>query len=433
MLRSSLIVTFLTLCASLLGFVVQLLLAQRFGVGVEVDAYLFSLSLPMFLAGLISAILSFNLTPRLVSVKNDVHFHRNLISTLVIGVSIIALALMILMGAGMTLLSQYLLPTESPIRYYSELQKLIIISCAVGGSQIVQGCVSAILISERKYIHSALIALTPYVGMLALLLVMDPSAGIMSVVIGMLLGTLTGVIIGVALLRALIFPLLWKGANWGELLKLVSSSFYTTLAMSCFSAYAAVDAFWGPWAGDGVLATLGYAQRLVIAVGNLAVAGPSAILVPHLVEYLRDGNYRGFMNLMRRTFLLVGAISLMVAVFIGLFAADIVSLLFGYGEFDQEHVIQVADTITNMAPGMVAMLLSVIGFRVLFCFESVHKQIALLGLGWTFGYFVASSLAHEKGAAGIALGYSAIWILVFCMTAILIYKKTRTFNVSDTH
>lgn len=428
MLRSSLIVTFLTICASLLGFVVQLLLAQRFGVGVEVDAYLFSLSLPTFLAGLISAILSFNLIPRLVSVKNDVHLHRNLIGTVVIGVATIALALMILMGVGMTLLSDHLLPAESLIRQYSDLQILILLSCAVGGAQIAQGCVSAILNSEKKYIHSALIALIPYVGMLALLLGMDKSTGIKPVATGMLLGTLMAVFIAVALLRTLIFPLSWKEVTWGELLKLARSSSYTALAMSCFSAYAVVDAFWGPRAGDGVLATLGYAQRLVIAVGNLAVAGPSAVLVPHFAEYLRDGNYREFMNLMRRAFLLVGAIALMVAVFIGLFAADILSLLFGYGEFDQEHVLQVASAVTNMAPGMVAMLLSVIGFRVLFCFDSSHRQTALLGLGWTLGYFVASSLAYDKGATGIALAYSAVWLITLCLVTALIYKTTRDFD-----
>jgi putative peptidoglycan lipid II flippase len=167
----------------------------------------------------------------------------------------------------------------------------------------------------------------------------------------------------------------------------------------------------------------------VIAVGNLAVAGPSAVLVPHFAEFLRDRNYPGFMNLMRRAFILVGAIALMVALILGLFDFDIVRLLFGYGEFDHEHVLQVASAITNMAPGMVAMLLSVIGFRVLFCFESSHKETALLGLGWTCGYFVASSLAYDNGAAGIASAYSAVWFLTLCMTAILIYRKTRTLNV----
>lgn len=433
MLRSSLIVTFLTLCASLLGFVVQLLLAQRYGVGVEVDAYLYSLSLPIFSAGLINAILSFNLIPRLILAKKVMNFHRNFIGTVMIGVTTLSLVVMILMGVGVTLLSDHLLPTKSLIRQYSELKILILLSCAVGGVQIVQGCVSAILNSEKKYIHSALIALIPYVGMLALLFAMDKSSGIVPMVIGMLLGTLVGVFIGVGLLKTLIFPLPWKEVNWGELLKLARSSFYTASAMSCFSAYAVVDAFWGPRAGDGVMAILGYAQRLVIAVGNLAIAGPSAVLVPHFAEYLRDGNYRSFMNLMRRAFLIVGAIALAVAFFLGLFANEIVSLLFGYGEFDQEHVLHVASAIANMAPGMVAMLLSVIGFRVLFCFESSHKQTALIGLGWTCGYFVFSSLALDEGATGIAAAYSEIWLLTLCMVFILIYKKIRTFDVSKTH
>ena len=432
MIRSSLIVTFLTLCGSLLGFVVQLLLAQRFGVSVEIDAYLYTLSLPTFLAGLISAILSFNLIPRLVSAKIDTDSYRNFIRTVVIGVPTFSFALMIIMGVGMSLFSDHLLPVDSLIRRYRELQNLIFLSCAVGGVQIVQGCISAILNSEKKYIYSALNSLIPYVGMIALLLGMNKSTGIKSVVIGMLLGTLLAVLIGVVLLRKLFIPLYWKNLNWSELIKFARGSLYTALAMSSFSVYAIVDAYWGPRAGNGVLATLGLAQRLVIAVGNLAVAGPSAVLVPHFAEYLRDGDYRGFMNLMHRAFLVIGAIALVVALFLGLFSKEIVSLLFGYGKFNQGQVLQVASAITNMTPGMVAMLLSVIGFRVLFCFESSQKQAAILGLGWTLGYFFTSSLAFDKGAAGIASAYSAIWLLTLCMLFFLIYKKIRTFDVWKT-
>ena len=210
--------------------------------------------------------------------------------------------------------------------------------------------------------------------------------------------------------------------------KLAHSSTATALAMTCFSGYSIVDAYWGPRAGDGTLATLGYAQRLVIAFGNLAVAGPSAVLVPLFAEYIRDKNYHGFMKLMYRAFLVVGAVAISVAFFIDIFAVDIVQLLFGYGAFGSDQVSNVASTVINMTPGMVAMLLSVIGMRVLFCFDSAHKIAAILGLSWTIGYFFASSLASRHGAPGIALAYTTVWVVFFFAISIVIYKKIRNFN-----
>jgi putative peptidoglycan lipid II flippase len=428
MLRSSLVITILTLCASLLGFAVQLLLAQRYGVGVEVDAYLFSISFPTFLASVVSGILSFNLIPRLVSAQGDPEFHRKFMGSLVIGIVAISLALVIGTCGAMLMLKDHLLPDGSKILQYDDLELLIFLASLVAGVQIIQGCISAMLNSEKKYKQSALISLLPYVGMLALLLLLDKDVGIKLVATGLLLGTISTVLIGTLLLRKYIFPLPWGNISWNPLWKTVQSSVYTALAMTCFSAYAIVDAYWGPRSGDGTLAALGYAQRIVIAVGNLAVAGPSAVLVPNFAGYLRDKNFHGFIKLMHRTFLIVSAVAISVGLFLGIFAIYIVELLFGYGAFGAKQISQVASTIINMAPGMIFMLVSVIGMRVLFCFESSYKQTALLGLGWTIGYFLASSYAHQYGAPGIALAYSFTWFLYFVIISIIIYRKTRNFN-----
>ncbi len=428
MLRSSLIVTILTLVASVLGFVVQLLLAQRYGVGVEVDAYLFSISLPTFIAGVISAMLSFNLIPRLVAFKSDTSLHHDLMGSILISLTAISILIALGIFSGMIYWKNYLLPAGSKIQQYHDLPLLIFLSCSVGGAQIMQGCISSMLNSERKFIQSSILALLPYVGMVALMLGLDKASGIIPVAIGLLLGTSAAILIGMVLLRTQLFPLPWKRISWTELWKIAQSSIYTALAMTCFSAYSIVDAFWGPRAGDGTLATLGYAQRLVIAVGNLAVAGPSAVLVPHFAEFLRDKNHHGFMKLMYRTLLVVSAVAISVALFLNVFSIEIVRLMFGYGAFGSAQISDVASTIVNLTPGMIAMLLSVIGMRVLFCFEGSQKSAALLGLGWTAGYFVASSFVHQRGAAGIAMAYSTVWLISFITISILLYQKIRCFN-----
>jgi putative peptidoglycan lipid II flippase len=422
MLRSSLIVTFLTICASVLGFVVQFVIAHRFGVGVQVDAYLFSISLPTFLAGVVSAILSFHITPRLVSVKGSVDRYNNFVRSLVIGVTAISVALIIISCGFMLALIENL-PTGSPVRMYNELLPLIFLSCITGGVQALQGFLTAMLNSEKKFVLSALLLLLPYSGTLALLLVLGEPEGIKAVAIGLLAGTIASVCVGISLLKSDVFPLRWRGIAWDDLLSLTRASFSTALAITCFTSYSVVDAFWGPRAGDGALATLGYAQRLVIGVGNLAVAGPSAVLIPHLAELVRDRDYAGFMKLMRRAFIIVSSVAVIVALVLGNYSVEIVRLLFGYGRFGPEQVSVVASTVTNMMPGMVAMLISVIGFRVLFCFDSGHKDAAIVGVGWTVGYFVASSIAFKHGPSGIALAYSAIWIVTLFIIIIAIKRQ----------
>jgi putative peptidoglycan lipid II flippase len=426
MVRSSLIVTLLALSASAMGFFVQLLLAKRYGVGVEVDAYLFAISFPTFIAGVISAVLSFNLIPRLVSFQSNVDSYHKFIGSLVIAITAISIILTIAMLSGMIFLINHLLPQGSGIFQYEDLEILISLTCLIGGVQILNGCFTAMLNAEKKYIQSALISLLPYVGMLIILFGLDKSIEIKFVAIGLLAGTLIAVFISLVLLRTSIFPLPWKNISWDLLWKLTRSSTYTALAMTCFSAYSIVDAYWGPRAGDGTLAILGYAQRLVIAFGNLAVAGPSAVLVPYFAEHLRNRNYRVFIKSIYKTFLFVGAVAASVAIFLGVFAIEIVMFLFGFSGIDSEQISNIASTITNMTPGMVALLLSVIGMRILLCFEAEHKTASVLGLCWTFGYFITSSFAYLYGAPGIALAYSAVWIAFFLAILTLIYKKTRT-------
>ena len=87
MFRSSILVTLITLSASALGFAVQLLLASRYGISIDLDAYLFAISVPTFIAGTISAMMSYELVPRLVACETDQSHQRHYITTLIIAVT----------------------------------------------------------------------------------------------------------------------------------------------------------------------------------------------------------------------------------------------------------------------------------------------------------------------------------------------------------
>lgn len=423
MFRSSVLVTLLALTASALGFLVQLMLARRYGIGVDVDAYLFALSVPTFIAGLVSAMLSYELMPRLIAFETDDIFQRQYFTSVLIGVTGVAMLIGVGGGIATTLQSQ-VLPADSSIRAYKDLRHLILLSWGIGAFQIVQGCLTAILNARRRYLAGAILALLPYLGMILLLSLLDSTVGITVLPLGLLAGTLVANLVGILLMwhRLLLPP--FEHQSWKEMLRLACNSPYTAIAMTCFSSYALVDAYWAPQAGEGVLATLGYAQRLLIAFGNLAVAGPSAVLVPHMAELIQKNKIFEFRRFFIRTLLGISVIGISIAIIISMYAHEIVRLLFARGMFGDEEVNSVAATLQFLAPGMGAMLLSVITLRALFCLDGTKNAAALLGLGWTLVYFIASMLTYKFGALGLAAGYSVAWLLYFSILVFLIFKLT---------
>jgi len=424
MFRSSVFVTVIALCASVLGFVVQLMLAHRYGINVDVDAYLYALSLPTFIAGMVSTMMSYELVPRLVACETNHAYQKRYITTLVIGISSLSLLVGILGSVFGTLQSE-ILPSDSPIRSYENLSHLITLGWATSAMQIIQGCTTAILNAHRRYLEGALLALLPYFGMILLLLILGGVVGIIALPLGMLTGTIAATLIGFFLIRSQLFPLQLKYLLWSELRQLAYSSPYTAVAMTCFSSYVVIDAYWAPQAGQGALATLGYAQRLVIGFGNLAVAGPSVVLVPRFAELLREKDAAGFRGGLLHALMIVGGVASSVAIAMGLFAKELVELLFARGSFGIEEVSAVAQTLRYMLPGMVAMLMSVITLRATFCIDGAAKTAGIFGVGWTIAYFIFSMATYKHGAPGLASGYSVVWLLYFC---ILVFESFRRIN-----
>ncbi|WP_244982432.1 lipid II flippase MurJ [Cylindrospermopsis raciborskii] len=388
------------------------------------------MSIPTFIAGMLSAMISYAIVPRLVACEKDVMYQRRYMGSLLIGTTTIAFLLMGLVSIILNTFQAYILPSDSLIRQYNNLSLLIFLACLISALLILQSCLTALLNSIRYYLLTSALGLLTPLGMIISLLSLGSVIGILAVPVGMLLGIVSGILGGVFLSRRYLFPLPWGCLLWLELKQLMHSAVYTAIAMSCFSAYTVVDAYFAPQAGTGTLATLGYAQRLVIGFGGLVVSGPSAVLVPRMVELVREGDYKRFRKFLLRALTIVGSIVSVLALLLAVFAIVLVQFLFARGQFRQEEVTVLAATLRHMTPGMVAMLTSSIGLRALFCFHGAERVGSLLGLIWATLYFLVSALTYKNGAVSIAIGYSLVWILFFILLMVVIFRGYARLKLS---
>lgn len=424
MFNSSAYITVITLCGSVLGLFIQIQLAKQFGLGVEMDSYLYSISLPAFMAGLMSSMMTYKLIPIIVNLEKDQELQKNYIKNIINGISKISIMMGVVGTVVMLYKNMYFYNSE--ISYYKNTYLLIILGWILGVAQIILSCFCSILNAKKLYVNAALVNLLPYVSIIIFLWSFKTILGIVSIPIGAIVGTVTALsIVWFRLGIKIINIKINLGINL-DLLHIIRSSPWIIMGTSCFSSFAIVDAYWAPSSGEGVLSILGYAQRLLISFGNLAVSGPFAVIAPHFAELVRDKDNIGYRLFFTRSILIVGGIASIVAVVMFQYAELIIEILLQRGAFGEQETILVAKTLRYMLPGMVAMLMSAIALKALFCFENTHKGIALLGVTWTLGYFLLSGELHHLGSTGFAISYSIIWI--FFLIAILIFNFIKTIQ-----
>lgn len=422
MLRSSLLVTALSLLGSFLGLIVQLLMAQRYGSGVAVDTYLYAISTPTFVAGMIGSLLSYTVVPRMAQNHGQEDKQSRLIVSL-FALSACVAAALLLTSPLLQILQKATLPDNSQILQQTALPRLLLLGWGIAGMQVLLAALCAILTGLKRALIATLLNLGPYLGMLGFMLV-GINKVIEQLAYGLLFGTAASFVLTCYLLRSHILSH-WRQAAWDEVRTLVLRSPYTIIAMSCFSAYAVVDSYWAPRAGEGVLASLGYSQRIMIALGNLAVAGPSAILVPRFSELIAANNYSAFISTLKKTLSVTLAISSILAFMLYFYSENLIQFLFMRGAFDIENSRNVASVLIYCLPGMVCMLLSVISLRVIFCFSGIEKFAAIIGIVWIVIYFFSSAILASHQAKGIATAYSLSWIIYASILIFSLLKRSK--------
>lgn len=395
----------LSVASSAVGFVLQVILAARFGAGLSIDSYLFAISAPLFFAALGAAALSYSVVPALVQAETDPGARAALLRRLRLRVTIVALCFA-LVGIPALWLQRLSLPTTSALRDLPGLSFLIGTGWVIGGVQLLAALFTIELNATRRPIMAACLALPP--NLVAIVVVLLGPSKITTVPLGVLGGTVASLVVGAFLTRAAFVPVAGyvtpprPASNLGRV-------GWTLIAMSCFSAYAVSDAFWGPRAGVGTLASLGYAQRLIVGIGSLVVAGPSAVLTPRFATQLRDGGRTGFLGEVTRTMIVIGSITGCVAAVLMLIATPLIDLAFGRGAFVESDIVRVVQIFRAMLPGFCAMLVSVVLTRAIFCLKNVERMMAIASLAWTAIYFLCCGILLSLGGIGFGISYSLAW------------------------
>lgn len=434
LLRSTSTVAGMTLLSRILGFVRDVVLAQIFGAGAAMDAFIIALKLPNFMRRLFGeGAFSQAFVPVMSDLKADAPHESvqdfvnrvagtlGLVVTLVVALFEVATPLIVAIFApGFAHDSErYLLTTHMLHITFPYL--LFIVLTAFGGA-ILNTCQ-----------HFSTPAFTPVLLNVALIVAAwfwAPHASVPIYVLawGLLIGGVAQLALQIpALLKKNLLPRPQLGFKDPQVRRVMRLMVPALLGVSVMQVSLMIDNFFASFLPQGSISWLYYSDRLTyLPLGVIGVALATVVL-PNLSRHHANKNdlhYSATLDWALRLELLVG-VPAAVALFI--LAGPILATLVHRGAFDAHDVIMTRQSLCAFAIGLPAFMLIKVLASAFYSRKDIRTPVKIAALAVVFNIIFNFILIHSLRHAGLALS-SAIAAMINASLLVWLLLRRQIFK-----
>ena len=187
----------------------------------------------------------------------------------------------------------------------------------------------------------------------------------------------------------------------------------------------AIDKSMASGLSTGSVSSLNYANKLQVFSIGVFVSSIVTVSFPKLSKEYSSGNTEKTRTHLKTTILSIAALSVPIMFGLIVLSSDIVTLIFGRGEFDARSAIMTSGALTIYAMGLPGTALREFFMRALFAMEDTKGPIIMdiigLGINVVLNYIFIGSMGH----LGLALGSSLANIMKSIMMFYLICRKVK--------
>jgi putative peptidoglycan lipid II flippase len=389
----------------------ELAVANYFGRGDAIDAFLFAFMVPAFAVTLIVLSMNAALIPTYIEVREHEgkEAAQRLLSSSTLWCQMLALGLSLLMAVAGPALLHALAPSFGEAKlaltvhlFYAMLPIIVLTA--------VSGCCGAVLNASGCFWLPAITPmLTPIVTLL--LLLGTPRLGVWALVIGVVSGALFETVVLAAALagRGISIMPRWWGSSTA--LQQVRSQYIALLFGGVLtSGVTIVDQTMAAWLQPGSVAALAYGNRIVGVIVGVAATSLTAAVVPCFSEMIAKAQWEQCRHTLNTYTRLIVAVMLPVSVVIVAGSPWIVRLMFQRGAFtaaDTALVARVQAMLALQIPFYAAGLLHV---RLLTALK--RNDLVMISAAINLGLDVILNLICMRffGLPGIALSTSLFYV-----------------------
>jgi putative peptidoglycan lipid II flippase len=416
----------LTLATYALGFLRNKVQADAFGLGPELDAFLYAFFIPEIVFDVIAASgLAAPFVPILVRLRGEdraaaERFAQTAMTTIVIAMSVLAIAVAIAAPAIADVFAASMAPATRQL--YADLLRVaaliqILFATSLGLREL--------LVAERRFLAYQLAPILYYVGLIAGTLLLADTLGIWGAAIGAVGGAVLHVsapLVGVIRLGFPIRPRLEvRTKAFREFVRLMAPKMISTpiepILFQEFNRLATAMV-------AGSVGALSFGKDFEGAPVNVIGVAFSLAIFPVLSAAAANGERGSFVRLLRRNLVVVGGLSVLAAGALVVLAPIFVRFFRG-GAFDAEDEALTTLAITGFALAVPFDALQYPLARAIYATRNTSLQVLSSLGGLVVGVVAASLLAGPLQLLAIPVAYTLATATKVVLMSIAVAVRVR--------
>lgn len=425
----------------ILGFIREMIIAERFGTSVEYDLYLVALILPAIIYGVINFSAVYLFVPYLSKRMTNDNQSSNELDWEKIWPSF---NLTFISSLFIVVLIYFSSPVIMKIwakNYSSEQFEQIIFLTRITSLMILLSTSEAFM---RALLNVKKIFTYPAGGFIVFnlisiwaILMFSEQLSVIAIAIGL---------IGGLFMQNIFLFFRIKGF---EPFKEFSAKIYnddtksvlTTISILVFielinRSYSLIDRYIAGQLGDGIIAALNYSQVLVLLPESIIGFAIGTVVFPYFSDLARKETYINFGNVYKKVISGTLFVAILIAVFVFMNTKEIVFLLFHRGIFDSLSVTITSDLLLTFSPSIIAFFIITTSIRACYSFNK-GKLVLIFAILIFIVKFIGNFLFTEWfGYQGLTIASTLSYMLfaILLVSTILIsiefgQKKQFLLNI----
>jgi len=416
--RGMLLVAFFVLAGRIAGAIKEILLAWRYGIGSEVDVYVFALVLVTWLPSIAASVLNSALVP-LINRTESVQ-RREFLSELTGATILVAIGVLFFLLFVAPLIVPAL-ASGLPHSSQASLADVVRYLAPAGALKLFISLFSAQLLAQERHANTLMEAV-PALALCAFIYFWPGSFDYQPLVWGTLIGiVLQCFALYYLLKRSVAKPSLVFGFNSPAWEGFFSAFLTLSIGTVIMSLIILIDQVLASRVGDGSVATMNYAARLLaLALGLGGTAIARAILPVLSDRHLTTQQRAKLARQWSKVLLLVGLMAAMLAWLAG---PAVVSLMFERGAFSADDSLKVSG-VFQVAALQLPFFFSGIVLVQFFASIGRYKVIAVSSvLAVSVKLLIGPFLISWLGLKGLAISTILVYVASFCFFSLMIRKE----------
>ncbi|SHH53343.1 putative peptidoglycan lipid II flippase [Anaerosphaera aminiphila DSM 21120] len=423
--KSTLIIVLFSLVGKVLGFTREILMANKFGATLEMDAFNISQNTIAMISTLITAAIATTFIPTIQKVERELGKNKKLYFTnnmlfIVSAVSLIIIILGIVFAPAIT----FVLTLDVNYKGYELMTKLMRIGMVTILFSTIAGVFTGYLHNEGKFGAVGAMAIPLNLTFILYLGYLSPHAGIVGLTIASVVGVLLQLLI-----------LIPSAAKSGYRLKFifdvkdryVKEALLLAVPVLVSSAVSDVNStinnILALKINEGAVSILGYANKINMMVMGVFITAITAIIFPVMSRYFGSKNMVQGKSVMSASIKAVLFITVPATVGMLIFARPIVEIAFLHGKFTTQNVIDTASTLRFYSFALISLSFSSVLNRVFYSLSDTKTPFIVGVVNVLLNIGINLIVAQKFGTRGMAASVSISTAIAVFLDFVFLRRK----------